>query len=182
MAVLFERIYREHYKDVLRFVLRRASADEAQDIVAETFVVVWRRLDDLAGSSRPWIFGIARKVLANHRRAAVRQADLAARAASLADDSSSAARDPGPDSRILAALRRLPPREREAIMLTAWEQLTAAEAAQVAECSAVAFRVRLHRARRRLESELADHRAETPRDVDGHSPPRELRAFPKEAE
>lgn len=152
----FETMYRENYSAVLRYALRRADFATASDVVAETFVVAWRRFDDVPPHAIPWLLGVARKTLANKRRADARQA---ATSAQLRRSSPDTAYDPGEYDRsdrvVLAAVNRLPRREREAITLLAWDQLTSAEAAKAAGCTPVAFRVRLHRARKRLRRELA---------------------------
>jgi RNA polymerase sigma-70 factor, ECF subfamily len=64
---------------VRAYALRRASPDAAQDVVADTFLVVWRRLEDVPADALPWLYGIARRVLANQRRSADRSSPRAAR-------------------------------------------------------------------------------------------------------
>jgi RNA polymerase sigma-70 factor, ECF subfamily len=147
----FERIYQAHYARVLAYAMRRAPRPVADDVVAETFLVAWRRLDDVPADAAPWLYGVARRVLANERRASGRRAALVERLtfepspAAAADASSGALED---------ALAALTEREREALKLVAWEGLTAGQAAQVAGCSHTAMRVRLHRARRRFAAAL----------------------------
>lgn len=78
----FSQIYQEHEREVLRYALRRCSEPEdAADIVAETFLVAWRRLGDvpLGPEARLWLYGTARRVLANHRRGMGRRSRLADR-------------------------------------------------------------------------------------------------------
>jgi RNA polymerase sigma factor (sigma-70 family) len=152
----FEGLFREHYAAVRAYALRRSPADLAQDAVAETFLVAWRRLDDVPGDPLPWLFGVARRVLANQRRSAERGAALERR---LAD--APAARAPGDPGEsageaeaVRAALHRLSERDREALMLVAWHGLSGERAARAAGCSRAAFAVRLHRARGRLAAEL----------------------------
>jgi RNA polymerase sigma-70 factor (ECF subfamily) len=153
----FEWLYAMHYEDILAYALRRtASRDDALDVVAETFVTAWRRRGQLADVSgaRLWLYGIARRVLANHLRGARRyerlEALLRARARGSLDDPH--ADDLAP---IVGAWRRLRPEDREILTLVAAEGLSATEAARVWGCSAVAARVRLHRARTRFARELA---------------------------
>jgi RNA polymerase sigma-70 factor (ECF subfamily) len=105
----------------------------------------------------PWLYGIARRVLANEQRAANRRLALITRmAAQPAPPDGSAA----PDRDILEALAALREIDREALLLTAWEGLSAREAATVVGCSATAFAVRLHRARRRLARVVIELAAE----------------------
>jgi RNA polymerase sigma factor (sigma-70 family) len=144
-----EVLYDEHGEAVLRYALRRADADTAADVLAETFLVAWRRIDRVPASARPWLLGVARRVLANHRRGERRRLALLARlAAEPAAPSPAAAVD------VPAAIRRLAVRDREALMLVHWDGLTPSEAAKVAGCTPIAFRSRLHRAHRRLARDL----------------------------
>jgi RNA polymerase sigma-70 factor (ECF subfamily) len=146
----FDALYREHAGRVLAYCRRRTRSG-AEDALAETFATAWRRRDDLPSDPLPWLYGVARRVLANQHRAARRQTAVAHR---LAD----AARPGEPDEStpVLAALARLRPSDRELLMLVAWEGLTPARAARAVGTSAATCRVRLFRARRRLERLLAD--------------------------
>jgi RNA polymerase sigma-70 factor, ECF subfamily len=140
----FEAIYRRHVDAVYAYARRRAPADVAEEVVAETFLVCWRRLDRVPDYALPWLYGVARKALANQRRA-LRRRQAAER--SLSPDEAAAT---APDLRLRDALSRLAARDREVLALVAWEGLTLAEAAVALGCSHVACRVRFHRARRRL--------------------------------
>jgi RNA polymerase sigma-70 factor, ECF subfamily len=153
----FERLFRASYAPVRAYALRRAPRETAQDVVAETFLVAWRRLDDVPDDALPWLFGVARKVLANQRRSADRGAALEQRVA--ASEPSPPSTDPADhlgDSEIVrTALGRLSERHREALMLVAWHGLSGARAARAAGCTHGAFALRLHRARARLSAELS---------------------------
>lgn len=154
----FERCFREHYADVLAFALRRVSGREAaEDMVAETFAVAWRRRDRIPDPALPWLYAVALRVIANQYRSGRRRRDLDARLAHEAVARPAAA-DPvdAIDRRdaFTAAFAELAEGEREVLRLTAWEGLSTAEGARVLGCSAGAFRVRLHRARRKLAKQL----------------------------
>ena len=153
----FELLFQRHYPAVRAYALRRTSPDAAQDVVAETFLVAWRRLDEVPDDALPWLYGVARRVLANQRRGAERGDALARRLAGAT--SAAAADDPGEragDAELVRlALGRLPESSREALMLVAWHGLSGARAARAAGCSRATFAVRLHRARARLAAELA---------------------------
>jgi RNA polymerase sigma-70 factor, ECF subfamily len=153
----FEVLFRENYPAVRAYALRRASRDAAQDVVADTFLVAWRRLDDVPADALPWLYGVARRVLANQRRSADRSAALEERLTHAAPPTGMAdPADRSADAEILRlALGRLSEPSREALMLVAWQGLSGARAAQAAGCSRTAFAVRLHRARARLAAELA---------------------------
>jgi RNA polymerase sigma-70 factor (ECF subfamily) len=156
---VFERCFREHYADVLAFALRRiAGRQTAEDIAAETFAVAWRRRDRIPDPPLPWMYGIAVKVIANQRRSLRRRGALEERLASEAEVA-------GPQSDLDEALhqrttfatafRHLSDSEREVLSLVVWEGLEPREAAVALDCSYAAFRVRFHRARRKLEKQLA---------------------------
>jgi RNA polymerase sigma factor (sigma-70 family) len=153
------RLYTLHGRLVLAYTLRRtASAEDAADAVAETFLVAWRRLDSIpSDEALPWLYGVARRVLANQRRAAHRRVRLAERlrqelpAAIQAIDPPVASNGP-----VMAALRRLSADDQEILLLAAWEQLAPNEIAEVLGVSRIAARSRLHRARQRLADRTAE--------------------------
>jgi RNA polymerase sigma-70 factor (ECF subfamily) len=146
----------EHGREILAYALRRTSdPEDAADLVAETFLVAWRRLEDVPPDSqaRLWLYGVARRTRANQRRGERRRERLGERLrADLAPALAEPSEPPGPDA--LAALGRLGPEDREVLRLSAWEELLPSEVAAVLGISAVAARSRLHRARRRLRREL----------------------------
>jgi RNA polymerase sigma factor (sigma-70 family) len=157
----FQALYEANYHRVLGFALRRVGRDDAADVVAETFLAAWRRLDDVpeGETARLWLYGTARRVLANQHRGRLRRARLAerVRAETVAGAQlPSAAAD---ISLAAAAFARLRSEDRELLGLVAWEGLDAGGIAQVCGCSRNAARIRIHRARRRFAQELA--RAET---------------------
>jgi RNA polymerase sigma-70 factor, ECF subfamily len=143
----FEQVFDEHFRAVSAYARRRAAKAEAEDVVAETFLVAWRRLDEVPSDAKPWLLGVARRVLANQRRAAGRRLALAQRMAQ--------ERAAEPEHRpILEALERLSDSDRELLLLLAWDGLSTTEAAATLGCSRPAVKVRLHRARHRLRAEL----------------------------
>jgi RNA polymerase sigma factor (sigma-70 family) len=154
-AQRFEELFRRNYPAVRGYALRRTSPDAAQDAVAETFLVAWRRLDDVPEDALPWLFGVARRVLANQRRASGRGAALQQRLAGAGAGRPASPEESVTESDVVrAALARLCERDREALMLVAWHGLTGKRAARAAGCTRAAFDVRLHRARRRLAAQL----------------------------
>jgi len=153
-AALFESLYRACYKDLLRYALRRTGRPEtAADVVADTFLVAWRRFGDIpAGNARPWLFGVARNVLANQHRAERRTTDLAAR---LRHELSGAiVTAPEAPAEISAAFATLNATDQEVLRLVGWEGLSTEELAVALGCSANAARIRLHRARTRFADAL----------------------------
>lgn len=153
----FERIYAANCGPLLGYALRRTpNSDDAADVVAETFLTAWRRLDDVpAGSqARLWLYGVARHVLANHRRGERRRCELSGR---LRRDLAAGYRDPeytGDLAGLRAAFASLTGPDRELLALVAWEGLDHGELAAVLGCSRNAVRIRLHRARSRLAAAL----------------------------
>lgn len=146
----FERLFADHYEPVLAYALRRAMREAAEDAAAETFTVAWRRLEDVPGDARPWLFGVARRVLSGQRRGDRRRVSLQTR---LAGEPTSAPTTTAPVG-LLPALARLHEQDRELLLLVGWEGLAPVEAARALGLSRIAVRVRLHRARKRLAAEL----------------------------
>lgn len=156
----FERVFTEAYGPVQRYVLRRADRAIVDDVVAETFVTVWRRLDDVpADAVVPWCYGIARRTLANWRRGERRRDALVQRLAVERE----LATPEGPD--LEESLVMLDTDQRELLRLWAWEELAPREIAVVLGVSANAVSIRLHRARAALREQLL-RRKDTA--VDGH--------------
>lgn len=152
----FRAIYEANYHRILGYALRRAGREDAHDVVGETFLVAWRRLEEVPEGEEAllWLYGTARRVLANQRRAVRRRDRLAARLrAERATDVPVAASHPDLNT-AAAAFARLRPGDRELLALVAWEGLDAGQIGQVCGCSPNAARIRVHRARRRFAREL----------------------------
>ncbi|GGX82892.1 RNA polymerase sigma factor [Streptomyces fructofermentans] len=152
----FEDVYRRTYLPVLRFLRRRLPSTAAEDAAAEVFLVAWRNRHELRGKELPWLYGIARRVAAN----TVRSSDRAGRLDSIRahhDGGTAPAAEDAVLYRLGAqgVLDRLPAQEQEVLLLVAWDGLSVRDAARVLGCSAGAFRVRMHRARRMLEAAVA---------------------------
>jgi RNA polymerase sigma-70 factor (ECF subfamily) len=154
-SIAFERMFREHYAAVYRYVMRRVEEPAVQDLVADTFLIAWRRQGEISGHPLPWLLGVARRVCANHLRARGRRAALGESVAAQPQPSA----DPRLEDRGLKqALASLSDGDREAVLLVAWDGLSNRLAAKVLGCSAATFAVRLHRARTRLAAALdGDH-------------------------
>jgi RNA polymerase sigma-70 factor (ECF subfamily) len=150
----FEQVFQDCYEAVCRYTARRVTPDAVQDVVSDTFLAGWRRYGELKGDPLPWLLGIARRTAANHLRGSTRRNALHVRLSTENDKRADWEPD-GDDPRLAIALSTLPERDREALMLVAWDGLKHSAAASVMGCSAGAFTVRLHRARRKLERALA---------------------------
>jgi len=145
---------------VLGYAIRRTEdRTAAEDAVSETFLIAWRRLDAVPRDALPWLLGVARKVLANQRRAAGRRAPdgplIPLDAVADLDPRAAVADLVADRHAFAAAFGALRPADREVLALVSWDGLSAREAAAVLECKPATFHLRLHRARRRLLKELA---------------------------
>ncbi len=166
----FRNLYDAHHADVLAYLIRRTSPDP-EAAAADVFLVAWRRRSELRdkGEMLPWLYGTARRVLANQHRSSTRRLRLHV--------SMRRSRYPDPetpetivvlrerDREVLAALDRLRPPDREVIRLAVWEELPHEAIGEVLGCSDRAATMRLHRAIRRLERELHVKRHGSPARV-----------------
>lgn len=157
-SLLFAELYETHIRRIYAYCLRRSdSSADAQDAAAEIFTVVWRRWADLppGDDGLPWIYGIARNVLANRKRSIRRQARLAARLIGLRRQS-----ETGPEGaaelrseceHLRIALTKLSQKEQETLRLVEWEGLTRDDVAGIYGVSRSAIDQRISRAYRHLE-------------------------------
>lgn len=159
---LFEDIAQEVFEPLRRYLSRRSSPADADDLLADVMLTVWRRFDDApSGRELAWCYGIAKRVLANHRRSQSRHLRLVQRLA--AEPRQEFTPDPadfGPDPELATALASLSERDRELLQLWAWEQLEPREIAFVLEISVNAATLRLGRAKKRLADSLAGQNSE----------------------
>ena len=128
----FRRLFEDHGEQVLLYFKRRTDADSAHDGAADTFLVAWRRIDEIPLEKElPWLYGVARRVLSQQRRSSGRRLNLTRKLSGLAE-----ADAPAPDTVVLrnseyvavtTALERLKPRDRELLRLAVWEELPHAE-------------------------------------------------------
>ncbi len=146
------RLYERHAEAVRSYALRRSNSEMADEVTAQVFLVAWRRRSDVPEDALPWLLGVARRVLADQRRAAARRNRLGQRLGSTAveEPADVVTHDRG----LAAALGQLSARDREVLLLRYWEDLEPEQIARALGCSRTAAAVRLHRARRRLAREL----------------------------
>ena len=148
-----ESLFHEHFSAICAYTRRRAPEGLVDDVVAETFLVAWRKIDHLPDDVRPWLLGVARKTLSTQLRSARRRTSLVEKLKSVEEPEAFSQVD-GFDSELIAALQCLSPTDQEILALAAWEELKPREAAVVLGVSPAWYRVRLHRAKRRLLREL----------------------------
>ncbi|MFV0256951.1 MAG: RNA polymerase sigma factor [Acidimicrobiales bacterium] len=161
----FRSVYKANYGPIQGYCRRRLNPEAADEAVNEVFVVAWRRLDDLPsdGEVRPWLFGVARNVVANASRSDRNRRRLTERLTTTpgaTPGTAPAADQQGLDG-VRAALGRLSEDDQDLLRMVAWDGLSLADAATVLDCTVNAATIRLHRARRRLsdalEAEGIDH-------------------------
>lgn len=157
----FRASYARHRTAIWRFLARRLGDDDlAEDLTSEVFVVAWRRRHDAPADELPWLYGVARRVLSNDRRAArvetERHQALAHQLATEPASRPSPLDAPATSDAVAAVLAALDERDREVLLLAAWEELTPSELATALGCRPNTARVRLHRARRRFIALLDD--------------------------
>ncbi len=156
----FERLYRAHHREVLAYCIRRANRADAEEVASEVFAIAWRRIEDVppGDRARPWLYGVARKTLANRWRAVRRRRSLVGRLEGLGADTS-----PPPDVVVLQrlenrlarqALARLSEPDQEVLRLATWEKLSQRDIGAVLGISEQAVSQRVSRARRRLAREF----------------------------
>jgi RNA polymerase sigma-70 factor, ECF subfamily len=153
----FKALYEENYHRVLGYAIRRVGADDAGDVVAETFFAAWRRFDEVPtdDAARLWLYGTARRVVANQKRGRRRRERLTDRLRGQVGPPTEPVGSGIDVNAAGVAFGRLSADDRELLSLVAWEGLRAGEIGQVLGCSSNAARIRVHRARRRFARELA---------------------------
>jgi RNA polymerase sigma-70 factor (ECF subfamily) len=154
-ARVVAELFDAHHARVLAYALRRAATEaDAEEAASETFAVAWRRIRDAPDDALPWLYAIARRVIANQRRSGLRRIALHLRLTNVdAPAPERIGEEQGPAT---LALGRLPAADQELLRLVAWEELSHRQIAQTLGISENAVAIRLHRARRRLAESLAD--------------------------
>jgi RNA polymerase sigma-70 factor, ECF subfamily len=125
-AERFEKLFRSHHRAVSAYARRRAPSDAFDDVVASTFLVAWRRLDEVPSDALPWLLAVARNVIATQQRGSRRRGALHLRLKHVGGGAAPRPAPEEPAGRVAAALGRLPANDREAITLIAWDGLHAA--------------------------------------------------------
>lgn len=168
-AARFDALYGETVARVTAYVRARVAADDVEDVVAQTYLTAWRRLDEVPVRPLPWLLVTARNTASQTSRANGRRDALVAEVERLHHLSVAVDRDVAEQVSerltVLAALAALGPGDQEVLMLTAWDGLAAREVGRLLGCSAAVAAVRSHRARRRLASAI------TARESDPTAPP-----------
>jgi RNA polymerase sigma-70 factor (ECF subfamily) len=152
-------LYDRHYRNVLGYALLRTDRASAEDAASETFLIAWRRIEDVPDPALPWLLGTCRNLLLKQHGNVRRREDLVRRLGELFTEADATRWDAAEylieRETAAAALASLSTADVEALTLVAWHGLDPKRAAAVMGCSTAAFTVRLHRARRRLAKAFA---------------------------
>ena len=151
----FGQVYDACHERVYRYAVRRVAPDAVEDIVAEVFLVAWRRRREIPEEPLPWLYGVARRTVANHRRGRRRGENLVSE---LRQQAEVGYEDPSVVEalQVAWAWSQLAEADQELLRLVAWEGLMTREIAPVLGCSAATASVRLYRTRRRFQRLLDD--------------------------
>ncbi|WP_175986457.1 RNA polymerase sigma factor [Microbacterium tenebrionis] len=151
------RAFEASASDLLAYLSRRTNVDDGPDLLGETMVVAWRRVQDLPEDperARMWLFGIARGTLQNHARGERRRWALADRIRGrIREDATAPAADAGSDVR--DAIDRLDPELAELVRLVHWDRLSLVDAAELIDIPASTARGRYQKAREELRAALS---------------------------
>lgn len=150
----FDALFTEHQRHVLAYAMRRAATlADAEDVTAETFTIAWRKIDAVPSDPLPWLYAVARRILANQRRGNGRRARLAS-LLGVEDVPTPLHVGEDRDGPVFAALAALSASDQEILRLVAWEGLRNPQVAEVLGITANAVAIRLHRARARFAAAL----------------------------
>jgi RNA polymerase sigma factor (sigma-70 family) len=155
-----DAIYAQHFNAVAAYCMRRLPGEAANDAIAETFLVTWRKLDQVphAHGTLPWLYRVAGNVIAHQRRSFARRSRLRRKLGSVAPEPIAGPElqvlDHAANQEVLEALAGLGDADREIIRLRTWEELTALQIAEVLQISPAAARKRISRALARLKRSL----------------------------
>jgi RNA polymerase sigma-70 factor, ECF subfamily len=152
----FNELFRSYSPAVTAYFRRRHARTHVDDLVAEVFTVVWRKLETVPDEPLPYLYGIARRVLANHRRGNDRRSALAAALQGVFHGSVTAdiADTITEDDQVRRALMKLRASDIEVLLLSAWEGLDGAALADALGVSVSAANSRLNRAKNRFKKAL----------------------------
>ena len=158
-----ERLATANSAGLMRYFLRRVpNREDAADLFAETLLVMWKRIRDMPsddGEARPWLFGVARRVLSHHHRAGLRRQGLAdALRAQVAATGEVFGSSPEALTELKALMAALDELDREIILLHAWEGFSHEEIAVIMEMKAPTVRSRYARARAQLRRSYDESR------------------------
>ncbi|MEZ5377502.1 MAG: RNA polymerase sigma factor [Acidimicrobiales bacterium] len=160
----FRAIYDGLFDDLTSYCRRRVPPDDVADLVAETMMIIWQRLDDVptGAAARPWAYAVTRNLMRNHWRKGQRSdalrtvliGELHQAQERNAKCGTGPALEPDQIEALVDALHGLKPKEQELIRLATWEELSHADIAVVLDCSTNAVAIRLLRARGHLADRL----------------------------
>lgn len=153
----FQALFTDYQRSVMAYAMRRTTTlADAEDAASETFIIAWRKVDAIpTAEPLPWLYAVARRVLANQRRGSGRRGRLAALLTSEQDVATPMRLGEDVDGPAFVALASLSPADQEILRLVAWEELGNQAIAQVLDITPNAVAIRLHRARARYAEALS---------------------------
>lgn len=163
---VFAELFDRYGSALLRYARYRIGVDVANDLVAEVFANAFEqrhRFDPAASSAGPWLYGIASRLISNHRRAELRAYRALARLWSheptepFTERVEDAVVAHGAEPGLVAALTGMPRRDRDVLLLIAWAELSYEETAEALDIPLGTVRSRLHRARKVARAALNGH-------------------------
>ena len=158
----FRRLFDDHYRALFQYCARRLTVAEANDAMADTFVVAWRKIGQvpLGAEARPWLFGVARNVVKNAHRSSRRRERLRVKAWSVSglppDEPEALVVRHAEDEMVVEVIATLSRSDQEILRLHTWEDLTASEIAVVLGVSPQAAHMRINRATTRFAKALTN--------------------------
>jgi RNA polymerase sigma-70 factor (ECF subfamily) len=158
--VRFERLYDRYHANVVAYCRRRVAADRVEDLVAETFLVAWRSIDQvpIGDAGLPWLYRVAYRAVGHQWRGVSRRNRLTLKLAVVPDPPTTTPEDALLHNeeirRVLEAAALLNDRDSEILRLLSWEHLSRAEIAEVLDLAPNAVSQRIHRARTNLTKEF----------------------------
>lgn len=152
----FVELYDRFYRPVYAYCRRRTTADQVDDVIADTFLVAWRKIDQVPRGSEvlPWLYGVAYRVLGHQWRGSGRRTRLERKLAGIGEQAPTTPDDliliRSESRQVLDALSRLNPTDKEILLLSAWEELPQDDIAVALNISIGAVRQRLYEAKKNL--------------------------------
>ncbi len=156
----FTELYERFHRPVYAYCRRRTTAERVDDVVADTFLIAWRRIDQVPRGSEilPWLYGVAYRVLGHEWRGTSRRSRLGAKLTAIGEEVQIVPEDVivmrDESRQVLDALSHLKPTDQEILLLSAWEELPQADIAVTLNISIGAVRQRLHAAKRNLSKQF----------------------------
>jgi RNA polymerase sigma-70 factor (ECF subfamily) len=153
----FNELYRDNRLSILNYFLRRTNdREQAADCLAQTFLIAWRRIDDIPAGieDRLWLYGVARRINSETKRSKFREERLLQRVVSAMSPRPETTNTSDSEAQLHEALAKLSHEDREIVLLNVWDQLNPIDIAAVLDMNVNTVKTRLHRSRSKLKAAL----------------------------